>query len=368
MRSLLLLGLFALVATLGMGDQRGERPCADLRGCDGAVQRVAFSPDGKWLASVDKHGDVRVWDIATRTVVQRLAPRGKTITGDTVGSINHRQVESVAFSPDGTLLAEATSESSLLGSARLWDPGTGMQVRMLAEGERNVREIVFSPDGKQVAFNARDEQGANHKIVLMEAATGQRVRELREPRLAVTRLAYSPDGTLLASAGATQVVIWDLATGKPRHNFSAHKKAIQAVQFSPDGRTLATAGSDDYIRLWSVETGKRERQWEAKQGGVNALVYSPSGRTIITAGDNNAIALWKPWSGKARRSLFAHVDDVISLDISKDGKLIASGSRDNTIALWNFSEPAESEDQRDREKEAAKEAKNKPDDNEESKP
>lgn len=331
------------VASGAAQDKPDIRPRNDLRGHRGAVQHLAFHPNGKLLASADAKGRIRLWDLETSRVVRQIFPRGRSVNDQSDLRLAPRRIESMAFSPNGEMIGEVAADSPRATALRLWNPDDGQEIRLLAQGVPSMRCLAFTPDCKLIATNVREAGTWRHKIILRDIETGKIITELREERLAAALITISPDGKTLASAGGRNIHIWNLPERKLVHKISSHERAIQSICFSPDGKLLASASTDDTVRVWNVETGKQMREIEAEQDGVLALAYSPNGRTIASAGADKTIKLWKTDTGTMRARLWGHLEKVLCLAYSPDGKTLASGSGDTTIALWEVGELEEQE-------------------------
>ena len=296
----------------------------------GVVHSVAFSPDGRVLASGGTGKGIKLWDVETGELK-------RTLEGHPFGT------ESVAFSPDGRVLASGSED------VRLWDVETGRLIRK-AEEERKlsdslgVQSIAFSSDGKSFA-------SAGDQLILWDAETGESIKKFDGGSYVV---ALSPDGQSIASANSNKVRLFDIETGKLKRELkqSDDYARIQALAFSPDGKLLASASSGitPDVKLWDVATGALKQTltpYNIKTGfGIQAAAFSSDGR-LFASGNGNAstITVWdaKTWELKLtlkNSGLFAAITgrgSVEAIAFSPDGKTLASGDEEGMVKLWDVS-------------------------------
>jgi WD40 repeat protein len=285
-----------------------------LTGHAGWVRGVAFSPDGALLATASTDKTARLWDPATGECV-------RTLTGHAAG------LRGVAFSPDGRLLATA----SIGRTARLWDPATGECVGTLTGHAEAVYGVAFSPDGRLLATASMDSTAK-----VWDPATGECVGTLTGHAEAVYGVAFSPDGRLLATASDDRTTkLWDPATRDCLRTLTGHAAGLRGVAFSPDGRLLATASTDKTARLWDPATGEYLRTLVSRMAVVCGVTFSPDGRLLATASMDNAARLWDPASGEWVGTLTGHAETVYGVAFSPDGRLLATASMDRTARVWN---------------------------------
>lgn len=320
------------------------------------VWALAFSADGKYLASGSSDRTARVWDLATFRDVTTLfagappltpplalawAPDGKSValaapdwrvklcdlrTGEVQLALTGHagEVTCLAFSPDGRTVASGSKDSTL----KLWDRLTGQEIRTVRGHTSGVLALAYSPDGKQLAS-----AGEDHTVRLWDAVLGQELQALRGHTAAVQALAFAPDGRNLASGGADQTIrVWNLVqAGEPR-TLSGHEGVIRALAYSPSG-TLASASEDGTVLLWPPDPGKEPRTLRGHLGGVSALAFSVGGRTLVSGGTDSHIVVWDPVSGQPRQLLRAHQGAVTAIAFAPNGGELISGGPD-TIYRW----------------------------------
>jgi RNA polymerase sigma factor (sigma-70 family) len=285
------------------------------------VFSVALSPDGKTLATGINHfdpsrsGEVALWDTATGKV--RTVLEGHT-----------ELVQSLAFSPDGKRLASASHDKTV----KVWDTATGKEVRSFAVTDDRgcAMSVTFSPDGKTLAVGYAKGPG-DEGVKLMEVATGTEVGSL-----AGFRAAFSPDGKMVATGTIDGVLrLWEVATSKELNSAEAHGGPVTYLAFSPDGKTLATvSNADDTVRLWDVATAKRRAALEQATFSVNSLAFSPDGKSLAVGSHekdgekvSGLVILWDAATGKRQVTLPVDNGPVTAVAFaSKDGRTLAAAS------------------------------------------
>jgi WD40 repeat protein len=279
------------------------------------VTSVAFSPDGKTLASGSLDSRIKLWDVSTGKELRTL--------------IGHR-VTSVAFSPSGQTLANGNLDNTI----ELWDAPTGREGVFPLTGHSSfVTSVAFSPDRKILASGSYDDT-----VKLWVFSTGKELHTLKGHSGGVNSVAFSPDGKILASGSADDTVkLWVVSTGKELRTLKGHSDAINSVAFSPDGKTLASGSADDTVKLWDVATVTELRTLKGHSSTVNSVAFSPDGKTLMSGSGDTTIKLWDVSTGKELRTLKGHSNAVWAVAFCPDEKTLASGSEDHSVKLWDVS-------------------------------
>jgi WD40 repeat protein len=265
------MGLAANVWDASTGRRIASHP-AD-RGGFGA-QVMAFAPDGsRFVVGATGGKTASVRDAATGQEVQKL-------TGHTAG------LTAVAFSADGRRVATASQDHT----ARVWDAMTGQELARCT-GLGTVFFLTFSPDGTRLVTSDGEPQPPRGKVTLWDARSGEALATLSGLDGLVHSLAFSPNGTRFVAAmltGPSEVPVWDTASGKQVLVLRGHGLVARAAAFSPDGRRLLTGGPDKTVKLWDAQTGRELLSLE-QLAIVVAVAFSPDGRRVLVACDNPVV-------------------------------------------------------------------------------
>lgn len=287
------------------------------------VTALEFTPDGEAIAASGYH-EITYWKTADGTLARRL------------GGLAERTYD-VAYSPDGKWIATASGDPGIFGIVRLWSAEAGNDakpVRELIETQDVVFSVAFSPDSKRLAA-----AGADRSIRIFEVTTGKPVFQVEDHADWIFAIAFSPDGKRLASASRDKTCkVFDVEKKESLVTFPGHAQPVYTIAFTPDGKSVASGGEDNSIRMWNPDAdGKQIRQVGGFGGTVFRLRFSPDGQFLAAASGDKAVHIFKA-NGSSVRTLQGHQDWIYSLAISRDSKTVASGSWDGDVRLWNLAD------------------------------
>jgi WD40 repeat protein len=291
----------------------------------GGVTSVAWSADGKRIASGGEDYVIRVWD--AETMRERAVLRGHT-----------RSVRSVALSPDGRRVLSGGWDQTV----RWWDVDTGQELHCFRLGEQ-VDGVALSPEGRHFLSG-----GHGRTMRLRDLETGQEVRRFQGHTHTVVGVAFSPDGRRALSGGFDNTLrVWDVAGGKQVHRLEGHTGGVRAVAFSPDGR-LALSGktawskdgidghaSDYDLRLWDLEAGQELRRFAGHTNLVRGVTFSPDGKHALSCSWDGTLRWWEVETGKEVRRFELQGATLNCVALSPDGGRAVFGDADGTVRLWD---------------------------------
>ncbi|MEU7875184.1 Hsp70 family protein [Dactylosporangium sp. NPDC049140] len=337
----------AVTPTVGMFGRRVRRYRGWLAGAVGVaivavVAVMALQGDPFGTGSGPVPGPTQSVKLSpTRSVTSIVAPvRVATLTDHT------STVNAVAFSPDGKTMATGSRDNTAI----MWDvttPATPRRLTTLRDHTSTVKAVAFSEDGKTMATGSYD------TVIVWDVSVPAAPRSLATIAGSLGGLnvmALSPDGkTIAAGSSDKTVIVWDVSVAAaPRRlaTLTDHTGSLEAVAFSPDGKTIATGSSDKTVIVWDVSAPAAPRRLATltdHTGSVDGVAFSPDGKTMVTGSEDKTVIVWDVSAPATPRRLATLTDptgSVYAVAFSPDGKTMAAGGADKTVIVWDASAPA----------------------------
>jgi WD40 repeat protein len=279
-----------------------------LNSRSGAVNDVAFSPDGKFLASVTGDRNVYIWNLDTKEA--NILPINDMISST-----------SISYNPDGKLLA--VGGESRNNVAFLLDPNTGKQVGATLVGHTaRVQSIVFSPDGQFLAS-----AGWDRTVIIWDKNTQRPILPpFQGPEDRLTKVAFHPEGNIMAASSASRIIyLWNVFTGREIYRLKdGHSNIITGISFSSDGNTLASSSLDGTIQLWNmVNRQKRDQPLKGHVGEVYSVAFHPNGVQLASGGQDQKTMVWDLRADQQLNRNIINGSDIKKAAISPDGRIVA---------------------------------------------
>jgi WD40 repeat protein len=279
---------------------------------------VKFSPDGKYVISVDGMQNIQIWDSSNFKMIKSFS------------SGHGWYIWSASFSPDGKYIATG-SLGRFDKMINLYELKTGTKIRTFKGHSDYILSVDFSPAGKSIISGSIDKT-----IKLWDVESGDEINTFRCP--AVTSVKFTPDGKqILSGDGKKTLILWDIESSKKVRTFRGHSDTIWEVDISPNGKYALSGCEDKKIKLWDLSSGKEIRSFKGHFDiYTDCLKFSPDGKYVLSLIDDYNLKMWEMKTGKEIRTFTGNSEEVFSVDFSPDGNNIISGSFDGTIKLWNI--------------------------------
>jgi WD40 repeat protein len=289
------------------------------------ISAVAFSPNGKILATSDANGKISLWQ---EFAVGDSLPCG--IGEQLLTCQGHISwVRAIAFSPDGSIIGSGGTDQNV----KLWNTSSGECLKTLTGHLGRVRSVAFSPQGKILATGSDDQT-----VRLWNLRTGECYKILRGHTGQVLSVVFSHKGKIIASASSDKTVkLWNISTGECFKTLQEHIGCVWSVSFSPDGKTLASSSDDQTVKLWDTSTDKCLRTLQGHSDRVRSVTFAPKGKILASGSDDQTVRCWDGSTGECLKTLQGHTGIIWSVTFSPEGHILASGSDDQSVRLWDVS-------------------------------
>ncbi len=299
--------------TVQVWDASTGNPLLTYKGHTGPVNSVAWSSDGKRIASGSADKTVQVWDASNSNLLCTYK-----------GHLD--SVKSVAWSPDGKRIASGSDDSTV----QVWDATSGSHL-LTYRGHRDpVKSVTWSPDGKHIASGSEDKT-----VQVWDASNGHLLFPYRRHHDAINSVAWSPDGKHIASGSFDETVqVWEASSG---YLLLTYQVPVNSVAWSPDGKCIAFACNDDTAQVWDASNSRLLLPYWKHTDKVNSVAWSPDGKRIVSGSNDDTAQVWEASSGNSPLLTYQGTSSVKSVAWSPDDKYIASGSGDNTVQVWEAS-------------------------------
>ncbi len=292
-------------------------PLGTMKGHGSSVDALAFSPDGKWLASSGADKAVKIWDAKTGVPKRNLNTQGETVSN-------------LQFLSDGKTLSGVGSDNAI----RFWDASSGELQRKIEDYKNNLFPVALSRDGRSIATGSPEDRKS---VRLVDVTLGSVKRSFANHNSWIRAVAFSPDGRLLVTVCHDDSVnLWDVSSGRMIQTFIVVGNTLEVPVFSNDGRLLVTGSDEREIKIWDAQTGRPHYTLTGHNGAVKACAFSPDGKLLASGSADKTLKIWDVSSGTEKQSLPGHSDSVNSLVFAANSTILVSGSADQTIKLWEI--------------------------------
>ncbi|RPI77965.1 MAG: hypothetical protein EHM45_07265 [Desulfobacteraceae bacterium] len=280
------------------------------------VWAVAFSRNGKWLASGAYDEKIKIWDVAAKTVLKTIEAK--------------MAVQCLVFTPDNRMLVAGGTAAANRPCLTIYDAGSGDVYKTLGASGGSITALACDPEGKTVATGSKDKT-----IKIWDIKSGAKFETQRKHKGEIQTLVFSPDGKNLISGSADATVkIWEPKTGRLLKTLDGHSGPVHALDVSPDNKTIASGGAEQSIILWDRVTGHVLKKIQA-EATVYSLAYSPNSTILVSGGADKIVRIWDGVTGYGLGVLEGHTAAIHGVAFHPQNILVASAGADKSIRLWN---------------------------------
>ncbi len=283
------------------------------RGHMDLVWTVAWSPNGKYIASAGKDRTVQVWNASNGTLVYTYTDHSDTVYG-------------IAWSHDSTQIASASYDKTV----HVWHATDGTYPQIYNGHSSWAWTVSWSPDSKRIASG-----GGDQTVQIWNAADASPVYTYKGHSGYVYDVAWSPDGRYIASASADKTAqVWDAANGMLIYTYQPYATSPWSVAWSPDSKRIASGCEDKTVQVWDATSGDHRYVYYGHADFVYTTAWSPDGKYIASGSDDKTVQVWNAADGSNPYTYTGHASSVRSISWSPDGRRIASASWDKTVQVW----------------------------------
>ncbi|KAJ5372779.1 hypothetical protein N7517_004785 [Penicillium concentricum] len=303
--------------TIRIWDPVAGRCISTLKGHSDCVTSIKWSQDGSWLASVSDDETVRIWDPAI----------GQCISTSTIEGYRDSET-SIVSSRDRSRLASATYDNTI----KIWNLDARRCVSTFKGHSQWITSITWSQDGRWLASGSIDKT-----IKIWDLWTKRCISTLSGHSSSILSTAWSRDNKYLASGSILEktIKIWDLATGRCTFTLGGHRTSILSIAWSSDGNRLASGSGDGRVMIWNPNTGQRIGTLQGHNSSISSIEWSRDGSQLASGSDDKTIRIWDPATKQGISTLKRHEYPVSFVAWSQDGSRLASAAGDGIVMIWN---------------------------------